>query len=190
MSASTALPYKPHRLSVADYYRMAEVGILSVEDHVELIEGELIDMPPIGILHAGTVDYLVNLLSLAAGKQAIIRTQNPIVLGLFSEPQPDITLLRARADYYRSSHPGPADILLIIEVADTTLRFDREFKIPLYAQHGIPESWVVDLNKQLLHVYRQPAGGRYLEQQCQADPCSWVPVMLPGCSLDLTKLWG
>lgn len=189
MSESATIPYQRHRLSIADFHRLAEVGILSIQDRVELIEGELIAMAPIGSLHAGTVDYLINAFVAAVGKKALVRAQNPILLGSFSEPQPDITLLKPRDDFYRNSHPGASDILLIIEVSDTTIRFDREYKIPLYARHGIPEVWIVDLESHLLHIHSQQQDGTYLDQKSITTPDDLRPIRLPDCGLDLGELW-
>ncbi|MGH7966660.1 MAG: Uma2 family endonuclease, partial [Candidatus Binatia bacterium] len=109
-----------HRLTVADYYRMGEVGIFPPEARVELIEGEVIDMPPIGSVHAGTVGFVAKRLERAAGDHVLVFVQNPVLLSVHNEPQPDIVVLRPRADFYRISHPTPADVLLIVEVADTT----------------------------------------------------------------------
>ena len=138
MSNTTSDIFQRHRLTVAEYHRMAETGIFSPDARVELIEGEVIDMPPIGSLHAGTVDYIANALRLAYGGQVIVRTQNPIRLSQHSEPQPDIALLRPRPDFYRNAHPTPVDVFLTIEVADTTLAYDTQIKLPLYARHGTP----------------------------------------------------
>src|SRR5690606_27297969 len=110
-------PPRPHRLTVDDYFRMAEVGILGPDDRVELIDGEIIDMPPPGTLHVGTVNQLADVLHEAIRGRAIVHTQNPVVLGRYSAPQPDVALLRRRADYYKSALPRPADMLLAIEVA-------------------------------------------------------------------------
>lgn len=161
MSQIAVDPPRRHRLSVADYYRMAEVGILRPDERVELIDGEIIDMPPPGSLHAGTVDLLLEQFRTAVGNAAIVRVQNPIGLGAFSEPQPDIALLRPRADYYRSAHPGPNDVFLIVEVADSSVRFDRDTKVALYARHGIPEVWLVDVRARQLTRYRSARQGAY-----------------------------
>src|SRR5882672_5431271 len=127
--------FRRHRLTVAEYYRMAETGILAPEARVELIEGEVIDMPPIGSFHAGTVKYVGNKVREAVGDRVIVSIQDPVFLDLHSEPQPDIALLRPRPDFYRSSHPTPADVFLIIEVADTSLAYDTQIKLPLYARY-------------------------------------------------------
>ncbi|CAG1020624.1 hypothetical protein MTYM_00401 [Methylococcales bacterium] len=163
MSAAAPLIQR-HRYSVAEYYRMAETGILKPDERVELIEGEIIDMPPIGIEHAYVVTRLTAIFTRKAGNKAIVSVQNPIRLNPHSEPQPDIALLRYRKDFYRHTRPGPEDVLLLIEVADSSLRFDQEIKLPLYARHGIPEVWIADLGHQLLEIYRRPAEGKYFEK--------------------------
>src|SRR5687768_12095899 len=160
MHAATDLPRR-HRLTVADYYRMAEVGILDAEARVELIDGEIIDMAPPGSPHAATVHYLIEILVLAAGGKASVLVQNPVRLSEYSEPQPDVALLRRRDDFYRERHPQPDDVLLLIEVAATSLRFDRDTKLPLYARHGIPEMWLVDLGRRRLSRHRAPQQGSY-----------------------------
>lgn len=151
-----------HRLNVDDYHRMAEVGILGEDDRVELIGGELIDMAPIGQDHAATVNGLTRTLVIAFGERAIVSVQNSVRLNRFNEPQPDVTIFRPRADDYRTgAPPGPADVLLLIEVADSTLRYDRIVKLPLYAQAGIPEVWIVDLRRRVVDVHRAPSGDAY-----------------------------
>ncbi|MFM8805701.1 MAG: Uma2 family endonuclease, partial [Planctomycetia bacterium] len=133
-----------HLISVDAFHRMGETGILGPEDRVELIEGEIIDMSPIGALHAAIVDVLARHFGRRAGDSVFIRCQNPLRLDDISEPEPDISILRPRPDFYTTSHPGPADVLLVIEVADTSLAYDLGTKVPLYARHGIPEVWVID----------------------------------------------
>ena len=158
--AATDLPRR-HRLTVDDYYRMAEVGILDPEARVELIDGEIIDMAPPGSPHAGTVTYLTEVLMRAVDGRAIVLVQNPVRLSQYSEPQPDLALLRPRDDFYRERHPRADDVLLIVEVAASSLRFDRKTKLPLYARHGIPEMWLVDLGGRRLVRYRAPQHGLY-----------------------------
>ena len=148
--------------SVHDYYRMAEAGILRADDRVELIEGEIIQMPPIGSAHASVVDNLVALVTNQASAPDVrVRVQNPVRLDDRSEPVPDLALLRPRADRYRSAHPTPGDVLLLVEVSDTSLAYDRDIKVPLYASAGIPEVWVVNILAQLIEVHRDPADGEY-----------------------------
>ena len=158
------LPAEPvavsrHRLTVADFRRMGEVGILGPEDRVELIAGEIIDMSPIGSLHAALVARLASTLGQRVGETAIIWTQNPLALDDTSQPQPDLAVLRPRADFYAAAHPGPVDVLLVIEVADTSLAYDLGTKVPLYARHGIPEVWLIDAATRQIRVFRRPVGG-------------------------------
>jgi len=189
MSQITSDPPRRHRLSVADYYHMAEAGILGPDERVELVDGEIIDMPPPGSLHAGTVDLLLERFRSAVGNAAIVRVQNPIDLGAFSEPQPDITLLRPRADYYRSSHPDCDDVLLVVEVADSSLRFDRDTKVGLYARHGIHEVWLVDVRAKQLTRYRNPAQDTYTGIYRPDINASVEIEKLPGIAVDLMGLF-
>jgi Uma2 family endonuclease len=150
-----------HRFSVQHYYQLGDAGILSNEDRVELVDGEIIDMSPIGIRHASCVDKLVDLLTHLPRKDWILRVQSPIRLDGHSEPQPDITLLKRRSDFYRSTPPTPADVLLVIEVSDTSIGYDRGVKLPLYARAGVPEVWLVDLTTDRIEIYSQPLNGTY-----------------------------
>lgn len=145
-----------------EYYAMAEAGILKQEDRVELIEGEIYRMAPIGNPHAGCVNRLVRAFSTLVGQsRTILSPQNPVHLNDISEPQPDVTLLRPREDFYSEGHPQPADVLLLIEAADSSIRFDRSTKVPLYALNGIAEVWLVELVKRCIEVYRHPARDGY-----------------------------
>lgn len=154
-----------YQFTVKQFHQMAESGILSENDRVELIRGEMIDMSPIGRRHAGCVNRLVNFLIQLLGKQIVLAPQNPVELDETSEPQPDIALLKPRPDFYRNSHPQPEDIFLLIEVADTTVKYDREVKIPLYAEANIHEVWLVDVNQEVVEVYRNPLQGVYQDVQ-------------------------
>jgi Uma2 family endonuclease len=178
-----------HRLTVGEYYRMGETGILPQDARVELVEGEIIDMPPIGSPHAGTVDYIADVLRLTCSGQAIVRVQNPVFLDLYSAPQPDLMLLRPRADFYRSAHPTPADVLLIIEVADTSLAYDTQIKLPLYALHSIPEVWLADLPNRRFLVHRMPTATGFQDVQTLTDLSNVTPLLLPGVSIDLSDLF-
>jgi Uma2 family endonuclease len=190
MSYAAADPPRRHRLTVADYYRMAEVGILAPEARVELIDGEIIDMPPPGSLHAATVHRLVEVLVRAVESRASVLVQNPVRLSEHSEPQPDLALLRRREDFYSEHHPRPADTLLIIEVADTSLRFDRRKKIPLYAAQGIPEVWLVDLRGRRLVRYRAPQQGSYTLVDEPDLGMALELSALSGVVVDLQRLFG
>jgi Uma2 family endonuclease len=189
MHAAADLPRR-HRLTVADYYRMAEVGILDPEARVELIDGEIIDMAPPGSPHAATVDYLTEVFARAAEGRASVRVQNPVRLSEYSEPQPDLALLRRRDDFYRERHPQPDDVLLIVEVAATSLRFDRETKLPLYARHGIPEVWLVDLESRRLSRYRAPQHGSYTLVDEPDLGATLEVASLAGVAINLQRLFG
>lgn len=149
------------RFTVDEYCRMAEAGILTPEDRVELIEGEIVQMAAIGVAHAFSVGAFNRLLGLALGDRAILWPQNPVRLSEITMPQPDILLLRPPIDRYRVRHPRPEDVLLAIEAADTTHRYDRLVKMPLYARAGIREAWLADLPGEAIEVYRRPAPSGY-----------------------------
>lgn len=179
-----ALPY--HRWSLAEYHQMAQIGLLDETDRVELIEGELIDMAPIGSKHAFRVDSIARALQLAAGKAFLVRVQNPILLGEHSEPQPDIAVVKDKN--YSAAHPCAEDVLVIVEVSDTTLAYDRDVKLSLYARHGIPEVWLLDVNAGELTVYREPAEGQYrlIRKPTTAEVVS--PTLVAGVAISLAQV--
>lgn len=150
------------RFTSAEYHAMAEAGIFSEDERVELIAGEIVRMAPIGSRHAGCVKRLNRGLS-PLGDRALVSVQDPISLGPSLEPEPDLAILRLREDDYTRSHPTPAEVFLVIEVADFSLDYDRDVKIPLYAQAGIPEAWLVNLLQREIHVYRAPSENGYRE---------------------------
>jgi Uma2 family endonuclease len=174
-----AVPVVRHRFTVEDYYRMAAAGVLTEADRVELIEGEIVDMTPIGSRHMACVNRFTELLSVACRGRAIVQVQGPIRLGPHSEPQPDVALLRPRADFYATGHPGPGAVLLAIEVADTSLDFDRTVKLPLYARHGVPEVWLVDLAAGRMEVCRRPTAAGYGETSRAGRGERLSPLALP-----------
>ncbi|MGM0558710.1 MAG: Uma2 family endonuclease [Myxococcota bacterium] len=149
------------RFTVEEYYLLAEAGILSRDDRVELVDGEIIEMAPIGSQHAAHVSKLNMLFAQNLSRNALVQIQNPVRLSRFSEPEPDVALLRPRDDYYASAHPGPDDVFLVVEVADTSLEYDRSTKVPLYAEHGIPSVWLLDLQDQAVECYEHPESGVY-----------------------------
>jgi Uma2 family endonuclease len=151
--------------NTAEYHSMAVAGILAEDDRVELISGDIVTMPPIGSQHAGCVRELTRLLLRGLGDRAIVSPQNPILLDDASEPQPDVAVLRSHSGGYRSAHPRPADVLLVIEVADTSVDYDRQVKLPLYARAGIPEAWLVRLQDASLEVHRNPSATGYQEMR-------------------------
>ncbi len=147
--------------SIAEYQHMTETGILNENDRLELIEGEIVNMAAIGSHHAACVDRLTRLFVTGLGKKAIVRIQGPFTIGEFSEPEPDVLLLKPCNDFYTNVHPGPEDVLLVVEVSDTTLDYDRNFKIPLYARAGIREAWIVNLQETYIEVYSTPSKQGY-----------------------------
>lgn len=155
-----AIHHRPrrHAITVAEYLRMGEAQVFAQHARLELMEGEIVEMAPIGSAHVAVVITLDTLLREAA-PQALVSVQNSLVLNERSAPQPDVALLRARADRYFTSLPVAADVLLVVEVADTTLEYDLEVKRPLYAQAGIPELWIIDIGRRAVHVFREPAQG-------------------------------
>ena len=179
-----------HRFTVDDLERMVHAGILPEDARVELIEGELYDMNPIGWAHQAVVDRMTALFVLRLGDRAIVRTQGPIRLSPHTLPQPDLALLRPRPDYYRHAGPTPADVFLLVEVSDTTLAYDRDVKLPLYAQAGVPEVWLVDLPGQLVLVFREPAGDRYRDTLTYRLGDRISPQAFPDISLAVDDLLG
>lgn len=177
-----------HRITVDEYHRMGELGFFAPDARVELIDGQIIDMPPIGSRHQAAVDRLTELLFHAVAGRAIVRTQGSVVIEEFSEPQPDIVLLKRREDFYSSRRATAADTLLIIEVSDTTWRYDRHVKAPLYARCGIPELWIVDLQGCELHSLREPSSAGYAQTASTRSPGAMPIQELGGASVELSNL--
>ena len=163
MDDAAVMPVR-HKLDVDAYHRMAEAGVFGEDDRVELIDGDIIDMAPIGQGHEAIVSGLNEAFVIACAGRATVWPQNSIRLGRWSAPQPDLAVLRRRADFYATGErPGPANVLLLVEVADSSPRFDREVKLPLYARAGIGEFWIVDLKRRVLDAHRGPVGDGYDE---------------------------
>ncbi len=158
-----------HCFSVADYHRMAEAGVFE-EQRVELLYGKIVDMSPIKSNHASTVKRLIRLFSQLLPSSVLLDVQDPIQLDDYSEPEPDLSLLRYRSDFYVNAHPVAEDIHLLIEVADTSLEKDRDIKLPLYASHAIPEVWIVNLKDTQIERYRSPSPKGYTD----------IHIFLPG----------
>ena len=177
-------------LTVAEYHRMGEVGILTERDRVELIEGELIAMSPIGSEHAGTVNALNRLLVQAVGERGVVAVQNPVRLDDLSEPQPDFAVLKPRADDYRRATPRSADVLLIVEVADTSLAYDRDVKRSLYARYGVPEFWIVNLATNEVEVCRAPTGDQYASVSHVGRDGVLEPELLSGVTIAVAAILG
>jgi Uma2 family endonuclease len=177
--------------TVDEFYRMADAGIFNEDDRVELIEGEIIQMVPIGSHHSGVVKRLNTLLSRSIREdQGLLSVQDPIRLDDLSEPEPDIALLRPRSDFYTESHPGPQDVLLIIEVADSSAESDRQIKAPLYARAAIIEVWVIDVNVGVIDVYRRPSAGSYELHVTVSRGDSVSPEALPDVRLQVSDILG
>jgi Uma2 family endonuclease len=167
---------------------MAEAGILSEDDRVELIDGEVVAMTPIGPRHNAAVARAIRALVNAVGERAIVNAQGSIRLDRFREPQPDFVLLRPRDDFYSSALPGPADILLIVEIAESSLGYDRGVKARIYAQAAISEYWLVDLRERVVTCFTDPQGGTYRkERECRAGE-SIAPGALPQCAIPVDAL--
>ena len=163
MNDDAAVAPVRHKLDVVAYHRMAEAGILREGERIELIDGDLIDMAPISQAHAGVVSALAEALLVGCAGRATVWPQNPIRLDRLSEPQPDLAVLRRRPDFYSGERPGPTDVLLVVELAYSSLRFDRTVKLRLYARAGIVELWIIDLNRRIITAYRKPTEDVYTE---------------------------
>ncbi|MBK8908281.1 MAG: Uma2 family endonuclease [Rhodospirillales bacterium] len=190
MSATAEASYQRHKLSVSDFHRMEGAGVFAPEERVELVEGEIIDMSPIGSAHAGVVDFLAERLFAAVTNHARVRVQNPVLIDERTEVHPDLTLVARRDDFFRERHPQPDDAYLVIEVSDTSLRYDRDVKLPLYARAGIVEVWIVDLETRALTVHRRPEGHTYTDRRELREPAALTVAALPGITIDLSGLFG
>ncbi|MCS7207323.1 MAG: Uma2 family endonuclease [Dehalococcoidia bacterium] len=178
------------RFTVDEYHRLAQAGILGEDDRVELLDGEILVMAPISSRHAAAVNRLNALFSALVRRQAVVAVQNPVRLSLYSEPQPDIALLRPRPDFYASAHPQPPDVLLLVEVADASLPYDREVKLPLYARAGIPEVWLVNLASDTVEVYRSPSPQGYEDAHTLPRGQRLSPHLLPQVSVAVEDILG
>jgi Uma2 family endonuclease len=176
--------------TVRDFHRMVDAGILAEHDRVELIRGEVITMSPIGPPHSAIVDRITRAMVRAAGDEAIVRVQSNVELSEYNEPEPDIVLMRPRDDFYYSALPAPADIFLIVEVSDSSIRYDRGLKAELYAETGVPEYWVVDVKNRQVFAYSDPQGQEYraVREFSSGDVVS--PRLLPNCSVSVASMVG
>ena len=188
MPAPTTPAITKRRFSVKEYYLMAEAGILSPRDRVELIDGEIMEKAAIGSHHAGCVTYLNNTLSHMLGRRVIVRVRGPVRLSEYSEPEPDVTLLRPRADFYWDAHPGPEDVMLIVEVSHSTVEYDRDVKTPLYAEAGIPELWLVNLDEDYIDGLSDPVGAGYRARRRYVRGERIAPALLPEALLDVSQI--
>jgi Uma2 family endonuclease len=176
-------------LTVDDYHRMIETGIIPEGEHIELISGQICNMVAKGTRHTLCTRQLFKQLLNLIGDQADVQSQDPITLPNNSEPEPDIVIARLRDDNYATSHPTPVDILLVIEVADSSIDFDRNTKSPIYAAAGIDEYWIVNLIDNRLEIYSQPEGDIYTNTQIVLPPRSINIPHFPEITLDLTTIF-
>jgi len=184
---ATVNPVK-HLTNLDEWRRLGEANIFPPESRLELINGEILDMAPIGSNHAGHLKRINNLLSILVAGKAIVSVQDPLQLGDLSEPEPDFMLLKPNADFYSSRHPNADDVLLLIEVADTSLKFDQNQKLRLYALHGIPEYWLLNLNDSCLEVYRRPRGDVYGEKTTLGGNDTLTLSQLPEITLRIADI--
>ena len=185
-----SVAYTPYLITVDDFEAMGRAGVLGEDARVELLEGQLYAMSPIGSRHAACVNRLNQALTVQVQNRAIVSVQNPIRLDDYSEPEPDIALLRPREDFYASAHPGPQDVLLVIEVADTSVAGDRRIKLPLYARSGIPEVWLVVLEAGEVEVYRQPGSEGYGRVERLSGEQALSPEVFSDVALRVGDLFG
>ncbi len=177
------------RFTVSEYHCMGRAGVFDPGERVELIEGDVFGMTPIGSRHAACVNRLTQLLTERIGPDAIVSVQNPLQLDRHSEPQPDLAVLKPRADFYAEAHPGPQDVLLVIEVADTSLEHDQARKLPLYARAGVPEVWLVDLAAQRVLVHRNPDPSGYAQVDALSGAATLAAQTLPQLQLNVAELF-
>lgn len=185
-----AVPMVRRRFNVEEYHAMARAGILCEDDRVELIEGEILEMTPIGSRHAGCVARLTEVLMERLGKRGTVWSQNPIALNDLSEPQPDMAVLRRRDDFYSNSHPTPQDVLLLIEVADSSFGIDRSLKLPVYGRNGIQETWLVDLERSRVEIHLDPTPEGYRAVQIFRLGERISPRAFPDLSLTVDDIVG
>jgi Uma2 family endonuclease len=178
------------RFTIAEYEQNAPTGIFSEDERYELIQGEIVQMAALGPQHATCVDRLYQRLFRLVGDRAFVRGQNPVRLGQHSQPQPDIALVQPRDDFYVHGHPEPEDVLLLIEVSESSLTYDRDVKLPLYARAGIVEVWLVALLPQVVEVYRVPSESGYGEKRTLRRGDSLAPLNLPDAVLSIESILG
>ena len=187
---TVAVQRTPYRFTRVDYHRMVDAGILHEDSPVELIEGEILEMSPIGRRHRAGVDRLTRLFTGALGDRAIVRVQSSVVLGVRNEPEPDVVLLRPRADFYADADETPDDVLLIVEVADSSLEYDLRTKAPMYARYGVPELWIVDLNHDQVLLFRDPTPHGYTTTRVIRRGESLSPRAFPSLVISVDAILG
>ncbi|MEQ1738418.1 MAG: Uma2 family endonuclease [Methyloglobulus sp.] len=181
-------PVRKHLTDIHEWQKLGEANIFPPESRIELINGEILDMAPIGFNHAGHLIRLINLFAPRTAGKALINAQNPLQLGDLSEPEPDFMLLKPNADSYTTRHPIADDVLLLIEVADSSLTYDQTQKLRLYALHNVPEYWLLNLNDNCLEVYRKPKGEVYAEKTTLYTADNITLSQLPGISIQVAEI--
>lgn len=178
------------RFTCSDFHAMADAGIFAPDDRVELIEGEIYQMTPIENRHAGCVNRLTTFFTEGLTGRVIVSVQNPVHLNDFSEPQPDLAILRRRADFYSAGHPTASEVLLVVEAADSSLEHDKRLKMPVYARNGIAEAWLADLVQNALLVHREPSPEGYRKVVTLRPGQKVSPLEFPDLVLDVNALLG
>jgi Uma2 family endonuclease len=177
-----------HRFNVEEYYRMAETGLLKPDARVELLNGQIIDMSPIGPFHGSVTKYLIQVFTDANQGKWILQVQDPVRLDDHSEPQPDLVLLKKSPDFYRKRHPQAQDVFLLVEISDTSLIIDREEKLPAYGRAGIPEVWIVNLTELVVEVYRDPHFTGYEKKTISRVGDKASLLAFPDVTVDVAEL--
>ncbi len=177
-----------HLVDIDEWHKMGAAGVFANNKHIELIDGEILEMAPIGFAHSGHLNRINKLFTILTADCAVTSVQNPLQLSKFSEPEPDFMLLKTEADFYCSRHPTAADVLLLIEVSDSTLTYDQNQKLRLYARHGIVEYWLLNLNDNCLEVYRQPHGELYREKRTLQAGDDISLLQLPAITISVAAI--
>ena len=183
-----AVQLQKRLLTTDAYHHLLQAGVFQEDDRLELIEGEIIEMLPISSEHAACVNRLNRLFARGLGERALISVHTPISLGERSEPQPDLALLRPRADDYAESHPSAEDVLLVVEVSETSASYDRDVKMPLYARAGIAEAWLVSLGDKWIEVYSEPSPRGYLSIRRVLPGSLLAPQAFPDAVLAVSEV--
>jgi len=190
LTFSPVLPVTRRKFTASEYYIMLNAGVFHEDDRVELIDGEIVEVPLISPTHASHVMRAHYLLYPPLERQTLLGIHNPLDLGNASQPQPDLMLLKSREDFYSRAHPTPEDVLLLVEVADATLEYDRNVKAPLYARTGVPELWIVNLPDRQLEIYRNPTPGGYGEHHWLKSGEAVTPSAFPDLTFAVDDMLG
>ena len=190
MVTDTVTETRRYSFTVDEFAKMGEAGIFTEDDRVELIDGEIREMTPIGPLHATIVNRLNVTLVELLKRSAILQVQNPVRLDLHNEPQPDFSIIKERGDYYKTSLPGPGDTLLVIEVADSTLTYDIHEKTPRYARSIIPEVWIVDVEAEVVRVFTQPGPSGYANEREMPRGSTIASASVEGLHVEVNDIFG